>query len=64
MRPPYLWGVPLLLCFAATAAIVLALEAMEAGESLAAVAGAAVFLLCCWGVYTIFRCRAEQRWWR
>ena len=57
----FLWGVPLLLCFAATAALVAAVTEVSDGKYFNGIAFAGVFLLCCWGVYTIFKRRARDR---
>lgn len=56
-----MWGIPLLLCFGGVAALAAATEAVGAGEYFNGVALAGVFVLCCWGVYTIFKRRARDR---
>ena len=58
---PFLWGIPLLLCFAASGALVAAITEASGGKYFNAIAFAGIFLLCCWGVYTIFKRRARDR---
>lgn len=58
---PFLWGIPLLLCFAASGALVAGINEASAGKYFNGIAFAGVFLLCCWGIYTIFKRRADEK---
>jgi hypothetical protein len=58
---PFLWGIPLLLCFAAAGALVSCVNAIADGRYFDGVAFAGAFLLCCWGVYAIFKQRMRNR---
>jgi hypothetical protein len=60
---PFLWNIPLLLCFAASGALVTAIQAVEMGEYFNAVALVGVAALCCWGAREIFRYRRQRRNW-
>jgi uncharacterized membrane protein len=60
---PQLWGAWVLLCLGVFAAVLVCVESIESGEYLAALASAAIGLICALGVYVPIASRSVRRWW-
>jgi Flp pilus assembly protein protease CpaA len=60
---PQLWAASVLFCFGLLAAVLVCVETIEAAEYLAALAAAAIGLLCALGIYLPIRSKTVRRWW-